>query len=171
MFRWRDAQVVLIPKKGDLHHCDHWRGISLLDVIGKVFARIIQERLQTISNEVLLDSQCGFRKGLGCVDMIFVAWQIVEKSREHNTPLYILFVDLKKVYDSVPRLALWKVLKNYVISPSLLSIIRSLHDGMKAEVRVGRKPPIPLMSALVYGRGAWFAPTLFNLYFNAEIQD
>ena len=38
-----------IPKKGDLRLCDSWRGISLLDVVGKVFARILQERLLVIT--------------------------------------------------------------------------------------------------------------------------
>ena len=40
---WRDAVVVPIPKKGDLKLCDNWRGISLLDVAGKVFAWILQD--------------------------------------------------------------------------------------------------------------------------------
>ena len=35
---WRDAVVVLIPKKGDLRLYNNWRGISLLDVAGKVLA-------------------------------------------------------------------------------------------------------------------------------------
>jgi hypothetical protein len=35
------AVLVAIPKKGDLSVCDNWRGISLLDVFGKMFARII----------------------------------------------------------------------------------------------------------------------------------
>ena len=30
---WRDAILIPIPKKGDLSHCDNWRGISLLDVV------------------------------------------------------------------------------------------------------------------------------------------
>ena len=29
---WKDAEIVPIPKKGDLSMCDNWRGISLLDV-------------------------------------------------------------------------------------------------------------------------------------------
>ena len=33
---WRDAELVPIPKKGDLSHCNNWRGIALLDVVGKV---------------------------------------------------------------------------------------------------------------------------------------
>ena len=39
---WRDALLVPIPKKGDLSLCDNWRGISLLDVVGKLFARVMQ---------------------------------------------------------------------------------------------------------------------------------
>ena len=35
---WKDAIIVPIPKKGDLRKCSNWRGISLLDVAGKVFA-------------------------------------------------------------------------------------------------------------------------------------
>ena len=69
---WRDAVVVPIPKKGDLGLCDN-RGISLLDVVGKVLARIIQERLQVIADTVLPESQCGFRKGRRCSAMVLVA--------------------------------------------------------------------------------------------------
>ena len=67
---WRDAVVVQIPKKGDLRLCDNRWGISLLDVIGKVLARILQERLQAVGKLTLPESQCGFRKGRGCVDMV-----------------------------------------------------------------------------------------------------
>ena len=49
---WQDAVVVSVPKKGDLRHCDNWRGISLLDVVGKIMARIIKERLEVIAGKV-----------------------------------------------------------------------------------------------------------------------
>ena len=67
-------------KKGNLQSCDNWRGISLLDVVGKVFARIVQERLQVIAEGLLPDYQCGFRKGRECTDMIFAARQLMEKT-------------------------------------------------------------------------------------------
>ena len=66
-----DAVLVPIPKKGDLSSCDNWRGIALLDVVGKVVARVLQEQLQRIVEDELPESQCGFRKGRGCTDMIF----------------------------------------------------------------------------------------------------
>ena len=95
---WKDAVVVPIPKKGDLKDCDNWRGISLLDVVGKVFARVIQERLQQLAEEILPDSQCGFWRGRGCTDMIYAVRQLVEKCCEHDDCLFlhVLFIDPRK---------------------------------------------------------------------------
>ena len=45
--------------------------------------------------------------------MIFAARQLLEKCREHDV-LFVLFIDLEKAYDSVPRNVLWDVLKNAV---------------------------------------------------------
>ena len=50
---WKDAEIVPIPKKGDLRVCDNWRGTSLLGVVGKLFALILQDRLQLIAERVL----------------------------------------------------------------------------------------------------------------------
>ena len=43
--------------------------------------------------------------------MIFCVRQLVEKAIEHNTKVFLLFVDLRKAYDSVPRAALWCTLQ------------------------------------------------------------
>ena len=73
-----------------------------MDVVGKVLGRIIQGKLQVIAEDILPESQSGFRKGRGCADMIFVARQLVEKMRGHGESLYVLFVDLKKAYIQCP---------------------------------------------------------------------
>ena len=51
-------------KESPLRHCDNWRG--LLDVVGKVIARLIKERFEVIADKVLPESQCGFRKERMC---------------------------------------------------------------------------------------------------------
>ena len=53
------------------------RGISLLDTVGKVFAKVIQVRLQKVVEEVISDSQYGFRAARGCTDMIFCVRQLM----------------------------------------------------------------------------------------------
>ena len=93
---WVNAQLAPIPKKGNLAECDNWRRIALLDVLGKAVPRIIQSRLSNSMDSVLPDSQCGFRKNRGCMDMVFAARQIVEKSFEHKQKCFFVFIDLKK---------------------------------------------------------------------------
>ena len=107
---WRDAILIPIPKKKNLSHCDNWKGISLFDVAGKVVTRILQERLQKLAEDELPESQCGFRKGRSCADMIFTVRQLVEKSCEHKSKTFFTFIDLKKAYHSVPREAMWLAL-------------------------------------------------------------
>ena len=92
---WCDAILVPISKKGDLSSCDNWRGISLLDVVGKVMARVLQVRLQRLAEEELPESQYGFRKGRSCVDMIFIVCQLVKKSWKHNSKAFSTFRNSK----------------------------------------------------------------------------
>ena len=161
---WIDAILVPIAKKGDLKNCDNWRGISLLDVVGKVVARILQERLQELAEEELPESQCGFRKSRGCTDMIFVVRQIVEKSWEHKTKSFITFVDIKKAYNSVPRSALWIALGKLGVPASTIQLVRSFHIRMKAKICLDGE----LLEEIDVENGLWqgccMAPVLFNLY-------
>ena len=79
---WKDAGIVPIPKKGDLRDCNNCRGISLLDVVGKLFGRISQDRLQLIAEKILSESQSGFRKGRGCINMIFTVRYAVARKEQ-----------------------------------------------------------------------------------------
>ena len=166
---WRDAVIFPIPKKGDLRCCDNWRGISLLDVVGKIMARILKERLEVVADRILPESQCGFRKGRGCIDMIFVARQLIEKVKEHNEALYILFVDLKKAYNSIPRQLLWKVLEKCGVPPRMLAVVKSFHEGMHAEVRIGSDTTEKFEVRNGLRQGCTIAPLLFNIYFSGVV--
>ena len=42
----------------------------------------------------------------------------MEKTREHDDALFMMFIDLKKAYDSVPREALWTVLEKCGVPPT-----------------------------------------------------
>ena len=60
-YEWTDAILIPIPKKGNFRCFDNWRGIALLDVVGKLAVRIVQNRLRSIPERELPESQCGFR--------------------------------------------------------------------------------------------------------------
>ena len=55
----------------------------MLDLVGKVVARLLQKRLEELTEDELHESQCGFRKERSCTGMIFTVRQQVETSWEH----------------------------------------------------------------------------------------
>ena len=57
----RDAKIItLLKNKGERSDCNNYRGISLLSIIGKMFANVILIRLQKLAERVYPESQCGF---------------------------------------------------------------------------------------------------------------
>ena len=107
----RDASILTLYKKGDRSDCNNYQGISLLSIIGKVFARVALAHLQTLVSLVYPESQCGFRAGRSTVDMIFSPCQLQEKCQEQPMPLYIAFIDLRKAFDLVSRSGLFRLLQ------------------------------------------------------------
>ena len=126
---WRDAILVSLYKKGPRDLCGNYRGISLLSVVGKVFSRVLLNRLlKHIAPSVLPESQCGFRPNRGTVDMIFTARQVQEKCIEHQLDLYQCFIDLTKAFDTVNREALWTILMKLGCTEKFTGLIRSFRD-------------------------------------------
>ena len=135
---WKDANIVTIYKKGDRTECGNYRGISLLSAAGKIFARILLNKLSShITPEVVPETQCGFRSNRSTVDMIFCLRQLQEKWIEQDRPLYIVFVDFTKAFDTVGRTGLWHLLRKYGCPEKFTTMIESLHTGMMVNVRNG----------------------------------
>ena len=88
---WKEGFLVKLPKKGDQSECENQRGIMLLSVPGKVFNRIMLERLKTAVDKKLRDHQAGFRKERSCIDQITTLRIIIEQSLEWNASLYVTF--------------------------------------------------------------------------------
>ena len=91
--------------------CKNYRGISLLNVVGKIYAGILVVR--RVTGGLIDDEQGGFRAGRECVDQIFILKQIGEKAREKQRKVYVGFIDLEKPYNRVNREALLQVLRMY----------------------------------------------------------
>ncbi len=71
--------VPLYKGKGDKFECSSFRGISLLSVVGKVYGRVLVERIRCGTKSMISEEQSGFRKGRGYMDQLFVVKQVCEK--------------------------------------------------------------------------------------------
>ena len=63
--------VPLYKGKGDVHECSNFRGISLLNVVGKVYGRILINRIRDKTENVIAEVQSGFKRGRGCTHQNF----------------------------------------------------------------------------------------------------
>ena len=163
---WIDGILVSLFKgKGEKAICDNFRGITLLEAVGKVLARLLLNRLmEDICPTIIPESQSGFRSGKGTVDMIFSARQIQEKCTEQQVPLYQVFVDLTKAFDTVNRDVLWIILGKIGCPPTFVNMFKQLHKDMKARVTFNGQlsDEIPVDNGVKQGDIP--APTLFSIF-------
>nr|VZI46954.1 unnamed protein product [Spirometra erinaceieuropaei] len=161
-----DVTIVHLHKrKGDRQLCGSYRGISLPNILGKIFAHILLNRLnQHLEQGLLLESQCGFRRNCGTTDTIFTARQL-QKCQEMRIRLYSTFVDLMKALDTVNREGLWEIMQKFGCPKRLTQMVCQLHDGMTT--RVADNGAVSGTFAVINGvkQGCVLAPTLFNLIF------
>ncbi|BHF78356.1 hypothetical protein SprV_0602146900 [Sparganum proliferum] len=164
--------VHLYKRKGNRQVCDNHRGISLLNIVGKIFARILLNRLNNHLEQGLLpESQCGFRRHRGTTDMIFAARQLQEECQELRTHLYSTFVDLTKAFDTVNREGLWKIMQKFGCPGRFTQMVRQSHDGMMARVTDNRAVSEVFTVTNGVKQGCVLAPTLFSLMFSAMLMD
>ena len=99
---WRDSMIVPIFKeKGDIQDCGNYRGIKMLSHTMKIWERIIDIRLRKETS--IGEEQFGIMRGRATADAIFAARQVIEKHREMQKELHMVFIDLDIPYDRVPR--------------------------------------------------------------------
>ena len=164
-FRNAALIVALCKNKGIKSDCGNYRGI-ILSVAGKIFARILLNRLITVSERSLPEAQCGFSPGCSTVDMIFSCHQTGagEVSIEQNKALYAVFIDLTKAFDTVNSEAHWTVLERYGCPKKFVRLIRLLHDGMTGQVLCSGD-----QSAACAITNGVLAPVLFNRFFTCML--
>ena len=93
----------ILPKKGDLSLPGNHRGIMLLEAAYKIVTILLLNRLRPIAEKLDHEQQCGSRPGRGCNDAVFTVKMAMKKRKEHSQETWILFLDLVKAFDRVPR--------------------------------------------------------------------
>lgn len=167
---WLVNRLRLIPKKGDPHDLNNWRGIMLMEAAPKLVSSIIAARIKKfILVEEGLEEQNGFMPNRGCRDGIFSLKLALQKRREHGLGTWAVFVDLVKAFDSVPREAMYSVLDKFGIPPKMKRIIMKLHSGLIVKIQAGNSD-VEIGSTCGVKQGCTMAPILFLIYMQAAVE-
>lgn len=89
---WTEAIIQPLHKKGDINSPDNYRGISLLNISGKLYSSILNKRLVSWieENNVLNDCQVGFRRNYSTVDHLFTLLSLVQKQLLNHKQNFML---------------------------------------------------------------------------------
>src|ERR1700733_229235 len=160
---WGKAIIVPIHKKGDKTECNNYRAISLLSIPGKVYTKVIQQRLRRYVEQAMSEEQAGFRKGRSTINQIFVIRQISEKYIEKNRTLYNNFIDYKQAFDSVWQEGLWRTLRYHGIPEELVVLIEDLYRKSMSAVRLDGELTEWFEITVGVKQGCRLSSDLFNL--------
>ena len=88
---------------------DNYRCITLLSCLGKLFTRVLNNRLAewAENDNIMNDNQFGFRKGRSTTDCLFILHGLVEIFLSQKKELFCAFIDYEKAYDYIDRAAMW----------------------------------------------------------------
>nr|GEV45785.1 retrovirus-related Pol polyprotein LINE-1 [Tanacetum cinerariifolium] len=131
---WRLIKIIPIYKnKGDAQECSNYRGIKLLSHTMKLWKRVIESRLKR--ETMVSENQFGFMPRRSTTEAIHLLRSLMEKYRERQKDLNMAFLDLEKVYDSVPRELVWKTLIDKGTPRRYSKVIKDMYEGAKTRVR------------------------------------
>lgn len=167
---WARACIIPIFKgKGSKDDPGNYRGIALLPCIGKIFSKVLKDRLYKWVEEqnILSPYQAGFRRGHSTIDHAFTLNTILDRMRRRKTSVLSAFCDVKKAFDSVNRDALWFKLNELGVSSKMIAVLRSKYRFSSFQVRNSRgemSRKIESKSGVI--QGDQLSSLLFILYVN-----
>ena len=124
-----------IPKKGNAEECSNYCTTALISYASEVMLKILQARLQQYVNCELPDVQAGFRKGRGTRDQIANIPWIMEKSKSSRKTSISALLTMPKPL-TVWITINWQILKEMGIPDHLTCLLRNLHAGQEATVKL-----------------------------------
>ena len=165
---WREGLIVSLFKKGDREDPGNYRGITLLNVVGKLYSRVINNRLlkHIELNHMLHEGQGGFRFKRSCIDNIFSLNELIQGRLKEGKSTYAFFLDVKKAYDTVWRDGLWYKMWEMGIKGKMWRVVRSLYVNNRSCIFLEGKCSEYFSVNQGVAQGCTLSPTLFLIYIN-----
>ncbi|KAH6591090.1 hypothetical protein BASA50_009090 [Batrachochytrium salamandrivorans] len=118
------------------------------------------------TNNLLSYKQAGFRKREECVGQVVSLVDIIQRRQNAGLNTHVLFIDIRKAFDTVPVGALLWKLQNMGFPRRTLAFLKALYTSSSARARAGSllSDPFPVQRGV--RQGCPLSGLLFNLFIN-----
>ena len=162
------AVVTPIHKSGDPFDPGNYRPISILPILGKAIEFFVNNQLtQYLEDKGLVcPNQYGFRKDHSTTYLMLDLFDEIYTSKSKQNCPAIVFLDIKKAFDTVSHKILLAKLKHYGIDGVVLNWFQSFLSDRMQKTKIGNK--ISQLSRIIVGvpQGSILGPVLFCIFIN-----
>lgn len=171
---WSKGVIVPLYKKGDRNDPSNYRGITWVNIIGKIFSLLLRNRINKWCEDknILNDSQFGFREGRSTCDAIFVLHTIIQKVLSKRKKLWCIFIDYQRAFDTVDRDALWVRLLQSGVSCKMIDMIKCIYNVVQSCVKLTSKSELSTFFDVSIGlkQDEPLSPLLFLFFYQRYYQ-
>ena len=162
----KTAKIQMIPKKPNTTKISEHRPISLLPTIGKLFEKIIADRIYKWAEDknILNNEQSGFRKNRSTVDNLFQLINDFQEAKISGERMHAVFVDFEKAFDKVNHSLLLYKLNFLGIPKYLLHILHSYLSNRKAFIQHHDFKSSTFVLKAGVPQGSCLSPILFSIF-------
>jgi hypothetical protein len=171
---WCKGYIVPIHKKGPTNDPSNYRGITIINVISKIFSLLLRNRLNKWCEHenVFCENQFGFRDNRSTSDAIFLLHTIIQKVLHAKSKLWCVFIDYQKAFDTVIHDALWVKLVESGVSSKLVTMVKSIYANVSSCVKISADMSMTDFFNVSLGvkQGEPLSPLLFILFINDVVK-
>ena len=165
---WKIARVTPIYKTGAKHDMENYRPISVISIVAKIMEKLIHNQLYDylIASNLLTNSQHGFRPCHSTTTALLDITNRWYQNMDVGQLNGVVFLDLKKAFDTVDHDILLKKLRIYGIKGMALRWLRSYLLDRIQYCQVNGHLSDPLTATTGIPQGSGLGPLLFLIYIN-----
>ncbi|KAJ8737082.1 hypothetical protein PYW07_000353 [Mythimna separata] len=164
---WKQATVIGIPKPGKPKaNPTSYRPISLLNVLGKIYERLIYKRLKDYAETkgLIPNEQFGFRTEHSCIHQVHRIVEHLSVGFQRGMLTGVLYFDIAKAFDKVWHNGLIYKLYQLGVPDRLVLIMRDFLSNRSFRYRIegALSSPHPIRAGVP--QGSVVSPLAFTLY-------
>ena len=165
---WKLARVTPIYKDGSKTECGNYRPISVTSIVAKIFEKLVCGQLRSFMQEsnIIIDDQSGFRPHHSTETILLDSTNEWLKNMDKGLMNGVLFLDLKKAFDTANHKILLHKLELYGVRGRSQEWFRSYFSNKKQVCAVNGKLSDEKEIHCGVPQRSNLGPFLFLLYIN-----